>query len=500
MNANVGNQRRVAWIAAGFALALVAGFSFDALVPTAGAEETQMPVNPGSSAGSSGRAVSYSLVDDEAVLWAYQQAFRNVAQATLPVVVRIDTVDIETIQTQPFQFFFFGQRQNIQPEEREYRREGLGSGVLVRRAGDRVYVLTNNHVVTSADEIMVTLHDGREFEGTVVGTDRNRDLALVVFETSENVPLAVLGDSNDVQVGDWAFAVGNPLGFESTVTAGIISAVGRRPDRSANVSQLTDYLQTDAAINQGNSGGALVNLAGEVIGINTWIASQSGGNVGLGFAIPINNAKRAIEELISYGHVEYGWLGVVDGGPIADDIADSLGLQDSSGAFVGSVAEDSPADSAGLQPGDVILQVDGEEIDDWSSLSATVAALPPGSRVAFSIWRDGRTLVLRPRLGSRDDMDESGAIWPGLNVQPITTSIRRSLGLGNVRGVIVGEVYANSPAAEAGLRTTDIILEVNDDPIDSLAEFYRAVNGRSDDDLVFRVWRQGREYVFGIVR
>jgi serine protease Do len=363
-----------------------------------------------------------------------------------------------------------------------------------------VYVLTNAHVVDSADEITVTLWDNREFDGSIVGSDTARDLALVVFETDEDVPIAQLGDSDSVQVGDWAFAVGNPLGFESTVTAGIISGVGR-PASSGVGGQLTDYLQTDAAINQGNSGGALVNLAGEVIGINSWIASQNGGNVGLGFAIPINNAKRAIDQFISYGQVEYGYLGVFFGGAITDDVAVSMGTRHTTGAFVGSVLEDSPADRAGIQPGDIITEIDGQPIDDWTDLTNAVADLAPGTRTVFTVRRNGDEITVRPRLARREAETSAAQAWPGITVLPLTDDLRTQLNLRNERGsIVIADVYANSPASEAGLSRGDIIRQVNGEDVGSLAEFYNAVNGRSGDDLVFRLVRQGREYVIGLVR
>ncbi|MFQ3621654.1 MAG: trypsin-like peptidase domain-containing protein, partial [Spirochaetales bacterium] len=278
-------------------------------------------------------------------LETYQSALRRVAQRTLPVVVEIQVVEVVRqprpvfdLFGNPFEFFFGPQDRNQrtprnQPQEREFRRQGLGSGVIVQRNGNTVYVLTNNHVAGNASEIKISLHDGREFDGKLVGTDPRRDLALLSFETKETVPIAELGDSDTVQVGDFAIAVGNPLGFESTVTFGIVSAVGRKAQPGMDIGNFTDFIQTDAAINPGNSGGALVNIYGQVIGINTWIASQSGGNIGLGFAIPINNAKKVINDIIAKGSVEYGWLGVNSGNP-SRELRESLNIKTTSGAFV----------------------------------------------------------------------------------------------------------------------------------------------------------------------
>ena len=487
-------HRRIMWIAVGFAIAVLAGFSFEMFVPRASADDT-------SSSSLDTALTTAPTLTDEHVMWAYQDAFRAVAQEALPVVVKIDTVEMQTVATgNPFSFFF-GQNNGQQPQTQEVPQQGLGSGVIVRRAGDNVYVLTNAHVVDGADQITVTLWDGRDYDGSIVGSDDRRDLALVVFQSSEDIPIAALGDSDQVQVGDWAFAVGNPLGFESTVTAGIISAVGRRPGPQANVATLTDYIQTDASINQGNSGGALVNLAGEVIGINSWIASQSGGNVGLGFAIPINNAKRAIDEFISYGQVEYGYLGVFFGGSITNEVAVSMGTRQTTGAFVGSVLDGSPADNAGIEPGDIIREINGTEISDWNDLVNTVAELEPGTRTVFTIWRNGNELTVRPRIARREDDTSAAESWPGIAVLPLTDELRASLNLQNERGsVVIADVYANSPAAEAGLVRGDIIRQVNGQDVGSLAEFYQAVNGRSGDELMFRLVRQGREYVIGLVR
>ena len=489
---------RLLWMATGFAVAVLAGFSVDLFLPDANAQ----------SSGSASQADSRPLetpASDE-ILWAYQNAFRRAAHEALPVVVKIDVVDVVTREVPTLQnpfSFFFGPRDDEETEEREYRRPGLGSGVIVRRAGEKVYVLTNDHVVGDADEITVSLHDGRTYDAAVVGTDSRRDLALIVFETSQDVPVAKLGDSDQLAVGDWVFAVGNPLGFESTVTSGIISAVGRRPAAGSGIGGLTDYIQTDAAINQGNSGGALVNLAGEVVGINTWIASQSGGSIGLGFAIPINNAQRAIDEFIDYGEVEYGWLGIGYGGAVTDEVAESLGLERPEGALVGSIYDDSPAASAGLEPGDVIREIDGERIESWNDVVNVVANVPPGQSALFRLWRGGRTFTRSVRIGSRLTEDELAEVdfWPGLMVMPLSDEMRDSLGLRNEPGsVVVADVLASGPAAEAGIRRGDIVRRINDEEVDDLAEFYQVLNERAEEELVFRLARQGREFLIGLVR
>ena len=492
-------------ILTGLAVVVLAGFSADVFLPSAEAQSTESAT--GSEQGSLTREGSLSLetpTSDE-VLWAYQNAFRRAAHEALPVVVKIDVVDVVTQRVPSLQnpfSFFFGDRDEPEVEERQFRRPGLGSGVIVRRTAEKVYVLTNDHVVGDADEITVSLHDGRSFEASVVGTDDRRDLALIVFETTSDVPVARLGDSDSLAVGDWVFAVGNPLGFESTVTSGIISALGRRPEAGSRIADLTDFIQTDAAINQGNSGGALVNLAGDVVGINTWIASQSGGSIGLGFAIPINNAKRAVDEWISTGTFENGWIGIGYGGSLTREVAESLGVGDRDGALVGSIYEDSPASRAELRPGDLVREIDGRRIGNWQDLVSIVGNVPPGETAMLRIWRDGRTVTTNLRVAARVDEEIARTdFWPGVIVMPLSSEMRGSLGLRNEPGsIVVAEVLASGPAAEAGLRRGDIIRRINDEEVEDLASFYRAVNGRAGDELVFRVSRQGREFVIGIVR
>src|SRR4030042_1727897 len=294
------------------ALALAAGLAVGALRFGAGAgSSTLIPAE-----SLTARPVDFNTNQDGIqTLQSLQNAFRAVAAKVLPSVVQVDVVDVVKNSgadfPNPFEFFFGPQRQR-QGQPREFRQQGLGSGVVVRRNGEKLYVLTNDHVAGEAEQINIKLQDGRSYKAKLVGRDENKDLALVMFETRENIPVAEIGDSGSLMVGDWVLAVGSPLGFESTVTAGIVSAIGRRSVQGA--AGFTDYIQTDAAINQGNSGGALVNIYGQVVGINSWIASTSGGNIGLGFAIPINNAKRAIDDFITKGRSEYGWIGINIGG------------------------------------------------------------------------------------------------------------------------------------------------------------------------------------------
>lgn len=426
---------------------------------------------------------------DQAVARQLQNAFNSVVEDVLPVVVEVNVVQVVEEQVPRFNSpfdFFFGPSPDTEP--REFRRGGLGSGVMVRRRGDTVYVVSNNHVVGQADEIDIVLSDGREFAGEIVGTDERTDLALVSFETSQDVPLARLGDSDDLEVGDWVLAIGNPFGFESTVTAGIVSALGREPEPGSPIAGFTDYIQTDAAINPGNSGGALVNLDGEVVGINTWIASRSGGSVGLGFAIPVNNTKRAIDDFIEKGRIGYGWLGVA----IADlsderfpGVAEGLEIGERSGAFVTNVHRDSPADRAGVLPGDFIYRVGGEDVENTTDLSRVIGLQRARARVTLALLRGGEERSVRVTLderGTDEEIQDNTRLWPGFTVVALTDEMRDGLDIPFwQRGVMVSGVVPESPAAEAGLRRGDVITDIEDDGIATVDEFYRALNAARGD-------------------
>jgi serine protease Do len=437
-----------------------------------------------------------------------QSTLRAVAQRVQPTVVEVNVVDVIKRPVQrfdsPFEFFFGPRGSSAEHEEREFRRQGLGSGVIVRKTGAKVYVLTNNHVVGSADEISVKLTDGRQFESSLVGRDEKKDLALVVFETREAIPVAELGDSDQVQVGDWALAIGNPFGFESTVTLGIVSAVGRPSIPGSRMGGFTDYIQTDAAINQGNSGGALVDMRGKVIGINTWIASPSGGSVGLGFAIPVNNAKKAIDDFITKGKVEYGWLGITVG-ELQPQLAEDMKLQGKSGAFVFGVFKDSPAEKAKVMPGDLVTRVGDEQIRDSRQFLNLVGNLVPGDLVRFDIIRQGRYVPLQVRIEARLEEKElaklSRSIWPGMSVVKITDRIRQQLDIPKSAGnVIIGVVRKGSPSDVAGFRTGDIIKKLNGKDLRSVADFYRILNDASTKQLMFSIYRKGSEVLIGLVR
>ena len=425
-----------------------------------------------------------------------QNAFREVSSEVLPVVVQVNTVNvIERRTVNPFEFFFRFPNSPNQPEAphtQSFRQKGLGSGVIVERRGDHVYILTNNHVVDAADEIEVNLNDGRKFTAELVGGDPLRDLALISIDTEDELPIAKLGNSDDVWVGDWVLAIGNPLGFESTVTAGIISAKGR----NAEGQNFTDYLQTDASINPGNSGGALVNLNGEVIGINSFIASTSGGNIGLGFAIPINNARRAIDDFIDKGSVEYAWLGV-NMGDLNDILAKELDLEGKSGAFIYNVYGDSPAMKSNIRPGDLIISMAGRSIEDSDDLSRTVSSLLPDQKVPVTLIRDGQTMNLNIQLAVRT-IERDGVnvnVWPGFSAVPVTSDLRDQMRIPrNAGNVLIGGVVEGSPASALGLRSGDVIKAINRQNVRNLQHFYELVN--SGDRLELKITRQGNDLEF----
>jgi len=438
---------------------------------------------------------------DLSVAESLQNAFGAAAAKALPVVVEVNVTEVVRQNTSrsitPFDFFF-GQTPDSQG--RQFQRQGLGSGVIVGRDQNTVYVLTNNHVVGNASEIQVKLHDGREFAGKRIATDSRIDLALVTFTTKDQVPIAVLGDSSSLRVGDWVIAVGNPYGFESSVTAGIVSALGRRAESGFGIADLTDYIQTDASINSGNSGGALLNLRGEVVGINTWIASQTGGSIGIGFAIPINNAKLAIKDFIESGKIVYGWLGV----SITDvsqqalpGVAEELKLQGKNGSFIINVYKDSPADKGGLLPGDYVTKVGESAITNTQQLTEIVARLRPGSDLPVSVIRQGTEQKLTVRITERPDEDKVQAQegqWPGMSVLPVSDAIRTQLGLPQgSTGLVVASIDQRSAAGVAGVRSGDLVTQLNGAKVQTMADFYRALNESRGRQVSLSVQRQGRE-------
>ena len=434
------------------------------------------------------------------VAMGLQTAFNAVSEKVMPSVLEIKTVSVTRGRAPGFNGspwdFFFGPRNNPdsgdgQTPEREFRSTGLGSGFIVRQDGNTYYVVTNNHVIEGATEIRVASRDGHEYDAVLVGRDNRRDLAIVSFRTSDYFPLAVLGNSDEVKVGDWSLAMGNPLGeqFSFSTTMGIISAVGRTGGPGNNIN---DFIQTDAPINQGNSGGPLVNIRGEIIGINTWIASNNSGvNIGLGFAIPINNAKRTIDEIIRTGAISDGWLGVslVD---LDRDMLTALNIEGMRGAFASQVFLGSPAYIGGIRAGDFITAVNGREVRNSSALTQMVGNTRPGQTAVFTVMRDGASRDFTVIIDTRTDelAADSKNLWPGLMVVDLTDSMRSSLGLdSNAKGLYVANVIAETPAAIIGLQRGDRITAINDIPVSDIAAFYRVLSDNTSRELWFTFFR-----------
>jgi serine protease Do len=429
-----------------------------------------------------------------------EESFIEVAAKTGPAVVSISTERVSKIKGRVYQnpfegddyFERFFRNFFYDMPEREYAQRGLGSGVIIDETG---YILTNEHVIREADRITVTLTDGREFKGEVKGRDERSDLAVIKIE-AEHLPYAKLGDSDKVKIGQWAIAIGNPFGYavqsaEPTVTVGVISAL----DRSLPVSMERDYsglIQTDAAINPGNSGGPLVNINGEMIGINVAIFSTTGGYQGIGFAIPVNTAKEILNILIDGGKVLYGWLGV-SVQDIDDKLADYFKLADRQGVIVVKILPESPAQQAKLREGDVIRMFDGKKIKDLKSLVRIVSHTEVGREVIVRVLRDNKEIPVAVKIGERPSGLETQSpqkplstepAWRGMEIADITQDIAQRYRLDKVSGVVVVNVENQSPAYEAGIVQGDIIERINNKPVSTAAEFMGIASSVTGDALI----------------
>ncbi|RME62864.1 MAG: DegQ family serine endoprotease, partial [Nitrospirae bacterium] len=358
--------------------------------------------------------------------------------------------------------------------KRKYKTSSLGSGVIVSEDG---YILTNNHVIKDADEILVKLVDKREFKGKVIGSDPKTDLAVVKID-AKGLPAIKIGNSDELKVGEVVLAVGNPFGLSHTITMGIVSAVGRS---NVGVADYEDFIQTDAAINPGNSGGALVNIRGELIGINTAIFSTSGGYMGIGFAIPSNMARSVMQSIIKYGKVIRGWLGVTIQ-DLTKELAEEFKVKGQKGALVTDVVKDSPADKAGLKKGDVIVEFQGKEVRDVRHLRNMVAETPPGTEATLKIIRKGKEKTLTVTIG--EFPEEMAALrgehitnaLKGVSIQNLTPEIREQLDIPErVKGVVVTSVEPDSPAYGKLLRG-DVIEEINGEKVENIKDYERAIS------------------------
>ncbi|MCL5279611.1 MAG: DegQ family serine endoprotease [Planctomycetes bacterium] len=436
------------------------------------------------------------------------KAFSDAAKTAMPAVV---SIKVEKTISQPvtglggssgfndpfgqfpddFLHRFFGDRLPQQRSPRKFRQEGQGSGFIISEDG---YILTNNHVVGDVDKITVVLKDERTFTAKLIGTDPESEVALIKIE-GDNFPVLPMGDSSKIEIGDWVIAVGNPFGLSETVTVGVISAVGRN---NMHIAAYEDFIQTDAAINPGNSGGPLINLDGQVIGINTAIVSESGGYMGIGFAIPINMARTIQEQLKKNGKVSRGYMGLL-AQDVDADVAEGLGLKEAAGVVVATVEKGSPAAKAGVKVQDVILAINDKKIKSYDAFRNEVALLAPGSRARLDIIRDGKSVELTVKLGERPPVAAARKEQPaeepeqvlGLEVQDLTQELATRFHYKLGEGVIVSAVAPGSPAAGKGIQPGDLILSVNRQQVASVDDFTTAVKQAGKHGKVLLLVKRG---------
>lgn len=403
-------------------------------------------------------------------------------EKVLPAVVGVQVSGTQPPSTDvPPEFkFFFGQ-QDPEPNQGAQPFEGLGSGVIIDAA--KGYVLTNNHVVNNADKITVQLNDGREYKAKLIGKDDQSDIAVIQLIDAKNLTQIAMADSDALQVGDFAVAVGNPFGLGQTVTSGIVSALGRS---GLNLEGLENFIQTDASINRGNSGGALLNLKGELIGINTAIISSQGGSVGIGFAIPVNMAKNLSHQLIEFGEVKRGLLGI-RGSEMTPELAQAFKLDSQRGAFVNEVLPDSAAAKAGIKSGDVLITLQGKTLSSFAELRAKVGTAGPGVVMQIGLLREGKPMTVSVKLAQSPAVEVSiEKINPAL--QGVTLS---DVDAKTGKGVQVDDVKKGTPAEQVGLEKDDVIIGVNREPIDNLAAL-RKILETKPDLIALSILRKGQ--------
>ena len=423
-------------------------------------------------------------------------SFADLAEKVKPSVVNISTS--KTIRgggsrspfgRSPFDRYFgddFFDRFFGDTPRREFKQQSLGSGFILSGDG---YIFTNNHVVEQADKIIVKLSDGREYDAKIIGRDAKTDIALIKIKPNENLPVAEIGDSDKVRVGEWVIAIGNPFGLEQTVTQGIVSAKGR----VIGAGPYDNFIQTDASINPGNSGGPLFNMEGKVIGINTAIVAQG---QGIGFAIPISMAKTILPDLKAKGKVTRGWLGIAVQ-DVTEDMVKSLQLRDRQGAMISEAFKGDPADRAGLKTGDIVTEVNGKKIKDTHELLLTIASFHVGEKISVKVLRDGRELTFQVTVSERRDRPEvasskGGNADYGITPQDITPEIARYLGIPRKSGVVVAKVEEGSPADEVGIRAQDVIMQVNKVKISSLKEYNREMAKKASKSGVMLLVKRGQ--------
>lgn len=434
-------------------------------------------------------------------LGEFSNGFATVLRPVLPTVVSISTTKVIKVQQQMPGFFFndpffrqfFGNQFGGPATEKEHF---LGSGVIVNPDG---YILTNNHVVANASDVEVLTKDQKNYKAKIVGRDAATDIAVLKIEASD-LPVITFGDSSKLQVGDVVFAVGDPFGIGETATMGIVSAKGRT--LGGQIERYEDFIQTDAAINPGNSGGAMVDLHGNLVGINTAIIPGQtqmgeGGNIGIGFAVPVNLAKNVMQQIIEHGKVERGYLGIHPE-DVSADMAKQFGRTEGGGALVGQVEPGTPAAKAGLKRGDIILQVNGQDVSGQEDLTTRIGSLEPGTPVQLKVWRDGKTLEIPVTLmtmpadvagnegpSSESPSQGSSKAMEGVRVENLTPDILSQINLpAGTRGVVVSSVDQSSPASEAGLQQGYVIQEVNHKPVNNVEQYRAALAGTGDNPVL----------------
>ena len=436
--------------------------------------------------------------DSYLALEAFSNSIADIAERVGPAVVNIDTVRMMTTQLPSFQdpIFerFFGR--DFEEFRRAIPQKGTGSGFIINQEG---YVLTNEHVVRKADNIKVTLSDGREFAGEVIGSDVTSDMAIVKIQ-ADHLPSVTLGNSDELRVGEIVIAIGNPYGLQQTVTMGVVSAKGRSIPAGTERQVYRNFIQTDTAINPGNSGGPLLNIKGEVVGINTAIIPYA---QGIGFAIPINIAKKNIDDLINLGKVRRSWLGVYIQ-DVTPEIAKQFNLTEAKGVLVGDVIKNSPAEEVGIKTGDIIMKVNDEEVNSPEELQDKIRDVEIGKNADLEVMRDGKAINFMVKIvemptveveGSESLKEKVFSVQTGIQVEPVTSEIAKEMGLSWVKGLVITEVVPGSSADDMGLQQGDIVLEASRTEVSSIGEWEKVINKlEPGDTLLLLVFRNQHTY------